>query len=252
VVVDEGEEGVGEKGILTTGDTEMMLDVGSSLGNVEGCEMVADGDALAESFIGSKAEPVSEVRLAEEDEGEQGGGIHLVVEQEAELVEEVVREKVSLVDNEESEAALYLGRTGLSALASQIGEGSAELGEETGKAEGRLGLEGEQDLMVEGGGRQVWIGEVDDSVEVAVEGVGESAQGGGLAGTDIAGDKGRETFLEGKGKAALDLLVAARREEIRAGYGLAEGSGTEAIEVIEGSHCRRSPVGWMVRVARSE
>jgi hypothetical protein len=106
VVVDEGEEGVGEKGILTTGDTEMMLDVGGSLSDVEGCEMVADSDALAEGFVGGKAELVGEIRLAEEDEGEQGGGIHLIVEQEAELVEEVVREKVSLVDDEESEAAL--------------------------------------------------------------------------------------------------------------------------------------------------
>ena len=36
--MDEGQEGVGEKGILTTGDTEMMLDVGGSLLDVEGFE----------------------------------------------------------------------------------------------------------------------------------------------------------------------------------------------------------------------
>jgi hypothetical protein len=96
------------------------------------------------------------------------------------------------------------------------------------------------------------IGEVDNGIEVAVEGVGESAQSGGLASANVAGDESGETFLEGKGEAALDLLVAARREEIWAGYGLAERSGTEAIEVIEGGHCHRSPLGWMVRVARSE
>jgi len=147
---------------------------------------------------------VGQVGLAEEDEREQGGGIHLVVEQEAELVEEVVREKVSLVDDEEGEAA----------LAGEVREGGAELGEETGEAEGRLGLEGEQDLMVEGRGRQVRIGEVDDGVEVAVEGVGEGAEGSGLAGADVAGDESGETLLEGKGQAALDLLVAARGKEV--------------------------------------
>jgi len=120
------------------------------------------------------------------------------------LVEEVVREKVSLVDDEEGEAA----------LAGEVREGGAELGEETGEAEGRLGLEGEQDLMVEGRGRQVRIGEVDDGVEVAVEGVGEGAEGSGLAGADVAGDESGETLLEGKGQAALDLLVAARGKEV--------------------------------------
>jgi hypothetical protein len=47
------------------------------------------------------------------------------------------------------------------------------LRQQAGEAESGLGLEGEQDLMVEGGGGEVGIGEVDDGVEVAVEGVGE-------------------------------------------------------------------------------
>ena len=83
------------------------------------------------------------------------------------------------------------------------------MGEQTGEAESRLGLEGEQDLMVEGGGRQVRIGEVNDGIEVAVEGVGEGAKGGGFAGADIAGDKSGETLLKGEGQTALNLLVAA-------------------------------------------
>ena len=61
---------------------------------------------------------------------------------------------MSLVDDEEGEAA----------LAVEVRESSAKLGEETSKAESRLGLEGEQDPMVEGGGRQVRIGEIDDGV----------------------------------------------------------------------------------------
>ena len=87
VVVGECEEAIGENRVLTIGDAEMVFDVGGGLSEVEGLEMVADGDALAEGFVGGKAELVSQAGLAEEDESEQGSGIHLVVEQEAELVE---------------------------------------------------------------------------------------------------------------------------------------------------------------------
>jgi hypothetical protein len=110
------------------------------------------------------------------DEGEDGGRIHAVVEQKAELVEDVMKEQVGFVDDEENGAALV----------GEVGEGGTELRKGTGKAEGRLGLEGEQDLTVEGGGRQVGIGEVDESAEVAVEGVREGAKGGGLASADVA------------------------------------------------------------------
>ena len=80
VIVDGGEEGVGEEGVLATGDAEMVLDVGGGLLEVEGFEVVTDGDALMEGLKGSEAELVGEVRLAKEDEGKQGSGIHIVVE----------------------------------------------------------------------------------------------------------------------------------------------------------------------------
>jgi hypothetical protein len=44
--------------------------------------------------------------LAEKDEGEKRDRVHLIVEQEAELVEDVVRKQVSFVDDEEDGAAL--------------------------------------------------------------------------------------------------------------------------------------------------
>jgi hypothetical protein len=242
VVVGECKKAIGENRILTIGDAKMVFDVGGSLSEVEGFEMVADGDALVEGFVGGKAELVSQGGLAEEDESEQGSGIHFVVEQEAELVEQVMREKVSLVDDEESKAA----------LAGEIREGSAELGKEAGEAEGRLGLEGEQDLMIEGRGRQVRIGKVDDGVEVAVEGVSEGAKSGRLAGADVAGDESRETFLESKGQASLDLQVTAGWEEICTRDGLAERGSTEAVEIIESGHGHRPPLDGVVRVAKSE
>jgi hypothetical protein len=44
-----------------------------------------------EGLEGSEAEPVGEVGLAKEDEGKERSRIHVVVEQEAELIEEVRR-----------------------------------------------------------------------------------------------------------------------------------------------------------------
>ena len=56
VVVDEGEKAIGENRVVATGDVEMVLNVGGSLLEIEGFEVVADGDALAEGFKGSEAE----------------------------------------------------------------------------------------------------------------------------------------------------------------------------------------------------
>jgi hypothetical protein len=130
VIVDGGEEGVGEERFVATGDAEMVLDVGGGLFEVEGFEVVTDGDALVEGFKGSEAEFVGQVGLAKEDESKGGSGIHIVVEQEAELIEEVRGKEMSLVDDEEGEAT----------FAGQVGKGSSELREETDKAEGRVSL----------------------------------------------------------------------------------------------------------------
>ena len=91
VIVDATDETVAKDLVLAASDAEMVLDVTGGLFEVEGAEMVTDGDALVESLIGSEAQLVGQVRLAEQDEGEQGSGIHLVVEQEAKLVEELRR-----------------------------------------------------------------------------------------------------------------------------------------------------------------
>ena len=111
---------------------------------------------------------------------------------------------MSLIDDEEGEAA----------LAGEFGEGSAELGKETGKAEGRVRLESEQYLVVEGSDGEMGVGEVDDGVEIAVEGMGEGAESRGLAGTDVAGDESGETLVEGKREATLDFLMATGGEEV--------------------------------------
>ena len=67
----------------------MVLDVTGGLFEVKGAEMVTNSDALVESLVGGEAQLVGQVGLTEEDEREQGGGIHLVIEQETELVKDV-------------------------------------------------------------------------------------------------------------------------------------------------------------------
>ena len=89
VIIDTTDETVAKDLVLAANDAEMVLDVTGGFLEVEGAEMVTNGDALVESLVGGKAQLVGQVGLTEEDEGEQGGGIHLVVEQEAELVEEL-------------------------------------------------------------------------------------------------------------------------------------------------------------------
>lgn len=138
---------------------------------------------------------------------------------------------MGLVDDEESVAA----------LAGEVGEGSAELREQTGEAESRLGLEGEKDLAVEGGDGEMGVGEVDDGVEVVVERVSEGTEGGGLAGADVAGDESGKALLEGKDETGLDFLVAARGEEVRARDGFAERGRGKAVKVIESRHRDHPP-----------
>jgi hypothetical protein len=124
----------------------------------------------------------------------------------------------------------------------EVREGSAKLGEETSKAEGRFGLEGEQDLMVEGRGRQVRVGEVDDGVDIRVEGMGKGAESGRLASADIAGDESGEALLEGEREAALDFAVTARGVKVSTGDGPGERGRVEAVEIIESSHRFHSPL----------
>jgi hypothetical protein len=130
VVIESGEEGIGEELVVVADEAEMMFDVAGGLLEVEGREGVADGDALVEGLIGGKAEFVEQVRLSHEDESEKGVGIHLIVEEEAELVEEVGGEEVSFINDEEGEA-LFAG---------QVAQNGVKLREEAGEGVGRFNL----------------------------------------------------------------------------------------------------------------
>jgi hypothetical protein len=231
MIVDASEEPITKDLSLVTGNAQMVLDVASGLFQVKGFEVETDGDALVKSFVRSETELVSQVRLAKEDESDQGSRVHVIVEQEAQLVKELRRQEVGFIDDEEDVAA----------LAGQVVESGAELGEETHKAESGLNLQGEEDFAIKGGDAEVGVREVDDGIEIAVESLGEGADGGGFAGADVAGDESGETVLEGEGQAALDFTVTARGIEVLGGDRFGEGCVGEGVTVIEAGHRSFSP-----------
>ena len=140
---------------------------------------------------------------------------------------------MGLIDDEEDVAA----------LAGQLVDGGVELGEETAEAESGLGLEANQDLLIESGDGKVGVGEIDYVIEIAVQGMGEGAQGRGLAGAHVTGDEGRELVQQGNLEAPLHLLMAAGGVESVGGHGLGKGCGGKAVDVIEGHHRTVSPLG---------
>ena len=111
----------------------MVLDVGDGLLEVKGAELVTDGDPLMEGLIGGEAEELGQVGLTKQDQGEQGGGVHLVVEEEAELVEDVGGQAMGFIENEQE----------IAALAGQVGEGGAKLRQEAVEGVGRFDLKGQ-------------------------------------------------------------------------------------------------------------
>jgi len=170
---------------------------------------------------------VSEIGLAEEDKRDDGRGIHIVVEQKSELLEDVGREQVSFVDNEQN-AATFTG---------QIGERGVKLREQLRKVKKRFGLESEKNLGIKGNDGETRVGKIDDGVNVGIEGVSKGAEGGRFAGTNIAGDESGKPFLESESETGLDLAIAARGKEVAAGDGFCERGKLKTIEIIQSGHC---------------
>jgi hypothetical protein len=133
---------------------------------------------------------------------------------------------MGFVDDEEDKAA----------LAGEVGEGSVELRKETEEAKGRLCVELEEDLAVEGDDGEVRIGEVNEGIDVAVEGMGEGAEGSRFPGANIAGDQGREALLESEGQTALNFAVTTRGIEVLAVDRFGERGSGQAVKVTEWGH----------------
>lgn len=174
-----GDETVAKELTLITGHAQMVFDVGGGFLKVERGELITNGKALVEGEVRGEGEFVGQVGLAQEDEGELGGGVEIFVEQETELVEDVGRQLVSLIEDKEEEAA----------FAGQIEQGVVELSLKATERESGMDFESEEDLGIEGGRVEVRIGQVGQGIEVTVEGMSEGSQSSRLAGADVTGDE---------------------------------------------------------------
>jgi len=138
-------------------------------------------------------------------------------------VEEAVGEEVGLVDDEDGAATLL----------SQFGQGDVETLAEAARVEGSADVEGGEQVGEESLDGEIGIGQVGGEVEVGVEGVDEGADGGGLAGADVAGDQCREAMLEGEGEAGVEFLVGVGGEEVTRGERFIEGQAEAAKEITQ-------------------
>ena len=89
MIVDAAHETVAEKRALKARHVQVMLDVPSGFLQVERRNLIADGDALVERLVGGEAELMGQLGLTEQDEGDERSGIHLLIEQETKLIEDL-------------------------------------------------------------------------------------------------------------------------------------------------------------------
>ena len=88
VFKDAGDGIVGEEGASReTGDLDVVADVADGLLEIEGREVIADGEALVEGLVDGKTQSGAEVRVTDEQQGGEGLGIHLGGEEETQLLE---------------------------------------------------------------------------------------------------------------------------------------------------------------------
>ena len=71
--------------------------------------MVADDDPLRERLVHRHGEPTPQLGLADEQQAEAVLGVHRVVGQEAQILEDVVAQVMRLVDDEHAVGSARLG-----------------------------------------------------------------------------------------------------------------------------------------------
>ena len=104
----EDREGVHGEDVLGGPDArEASADVVGGVVGEEAAEGEAVMDAGVEGTISSELEPVFEIGQPDEDEGEQGLLIPLVIEENVQVIERVLMEEMGLVEEEDGADALF-------------------------------------------------------------------------------------------------------------------------------------------------
>jgi hypothetical protein len=201
------------------------------------CETVMD--AGVEGTIASEPEPVFQVGKSDEDEGEEGLGIPLVVEEDMEVVERVLMEQMGLIDEEDGAYAL------LGEILNVCADGEEEI-----SGGGRLReAEGEAEMAIEVSSPDGRILAIDESEVGGGEGVAEGAEHARLADTWLAGEQSAGARMHGFGEVLDEGELGRGQPELGVCDVLREWIGGEAKvrKVVETHVSSFEPAGFGAR-----
>ena len=227
VVKDARDRVVGKEGACReAGNLDVVADVADRLVQIERREMIADGETLVEGLVDGEPQGGAQGGVTDEQQSSERLGVHLGGEEETELFEHRLSEEMSLVDDDQGGAALG---------GAEVVEGGADGADLARGGIGRPVAEVDQKLPVEArdaGGR---VGEVDDEVAVGVEGGGEGAHSGRLAGAELAGDEAKALLADEEGETGGEFFLTDGVEEVGGGDRPGKGQPGEAVELLEHS-----------------
>ena len=100
VVEDFGDHLIGEEGIGSAGDGQVMLDIRFDFILLQARHLRPQDQALTEGFEGFEVEEFSELRLCQQDQEHRRMGVDAEVGKQAELFEGRRLEQVRIIDDE--------------------------------------------------------------------------------------------------------------------------------------------------------
>src|SRR6266702_6337135 len=177
-LVDLGDGVVAEQVTVAAGELQVVADVGGGLLSGHAGHLVADGDPLVQGCEHAELDHSPEGGLAQQDGGERGLAVHVVVGEHADGFQLVVVEEVGLVDDQHWGAASFSGFAG---------EHAVGLGGQRRGAVGGPAAQGGDDVVVDAPDAGGWVADVDDGVAGRVDAGQGGAGGHGLAGADLPG-----------------------------------------------------------------
>jgi len=180
--------------------------------------VVADDDALGERLVHGHGEPAPEFGLAQQEQTQARLGIHLIVCQQPEILEDLGAEVMRFIDDEDGAGA------GIGAEARDLGFDLAiEGGAGALDAEPHLPGDGFEEVHDVAGGE----GDIEDAIEAGMELRQHAAAGARLAAAAVARDQADAAQVEQVREADVELATAGGGKEFVGRDLLAEGMARE-------------------------
>jgi len=175
---------------------ELMGEIGIEFLAGESFQLIVHGNALAQSFVSSQREGAAQQGLADQQQSQVVGRIHVEIEQQRELFEGGMTQQMGFITNEDGVLlfALVQPHEGFRDLAHQI---AAIMRRLQVQFAGQL----EEKIQNRAGGSV----QIENLIEVRVEAGGEGAGGGGLARSHLAGEQTCGLVIDQKLQSSLEL-----------------------------------------------